>query len=111
MVGNMFAPEEESIDLIGLDPDDGILMAFYGIVHLNRNFISQLANISAENHGNKSGPSTNTIGNDNMTSDLNLPSNLLVIFFEFCSIVMLQTKGNSMLLIKSNNYLNLILQL
>ncbi|XP_053207868.1 armadillo-like helical domain-containing protein 3 [Panonychus citri] len=92
MVGNMFAPEEESIDLIGLDPDDGILMAFYGIVHLNRNFISQLANISAENHGNKSGPSTNTIGNDNMTSDLNLPSNLLVIFFEFCSIVMLQTK-------------------
>ncbi|XP_015791968.1 UPF0668 protein C10orf76 homolog [Tetranychus urticae] len=89
MVGNMFVPEEEAVEDIGLEPDDGILMGYYGIVHLNRNFITQLAHISAECYGDSG---SSNLSNNSSTNELSIPSNLLVIFFEFCSIVMLQTK-------------------
>lgn len=95
---------------------NALLLALYHAIHLNRNFISLLINFSADpldemftSKGSFDQNSTNssTSGLDNSSSpsvansvtnegDMSsLPSNLLVSFLEFFSIVILNTKDDS----------------
>lgn len=93
MVGHMFLADEDSLDNNDLEPNDAVLMAFYEIVHLNRNFITHLTHTQSEHFDNGIADLSST-GQNQKTEELrSLPSNLLVTFFEFCSIVMLQTKS------------------
>ncbi|CAG2166751.1 unnamed protein product [Oppiella nova] len=71
MVGNMFIADDNGISKSNLKTNNSVLLAFYEAVHLNRNFITLLT-----------------------TSP---PSNLLVAFLEFSSIVMLYTKDEAIL--------------
>ncbi|XP_074604539.1 armadillo-like helical domain-containing protein 3 [Brevipalpus obovatus] len=94
MVGHMFIAEEIPQDNDNLEPDDTVLVAFYEIVHLNRHFIAQLTHTHGENYLNGDPSLTLNSKSTNKNEQIqNLPSNLLVTFFEFCSIVMLQTKS------------------
>ena len=95
MVGNMFVPEEGGEDDEILKPSDAVLLAFYEVVHLNSNFITLLTNSQTDcfaiSSTASSASSSSSTSDDNKLQ--NMPSNLLVTFFEFCSIVMLQTRG------------------
>ena len=83
---------------------NSLLLALYHAIHLNRNFIILLTNFAAEpldeftfNAANcqsaPADPASQTSGRAN--ADSIGPSNLLVAFLEFCSIVMLNTKDES----------------
>lgn len=94
---------------------NALLLALYHAIHLNRNFISLLINFSADpldeifiskmtfdtnstnstsGLENSSSPTTtSTVTNESDMSSL--PSNLLVSFLEFFSIVILNTKDDS----------------
>lgn len=98
---------------------NALLLALYHAILLNRNFITLLTNFAAEPlvehpsiNGNTSSldkdkeantkkgmkNSSTTSSSTNSTSPSNLsgtPSNLLVSFLEFCSIVMLNTKDEA----------------
>ncbi|XP_030765514.1 armadillo-like helical domain-containing protein 3 [Sitophilus oryzae] len=99
MVGNMFVSEEGGYRNQQIRANNALLLAFYEAVHLNRNFITTLAQTQTDT---SSPPSpNNTLHNQvqglsdlsNLTFDVNSqPSNLLVSFFQYCSIVMQDTK-------------------
>ncbi|XP_067858100.1 armadillo-like helical domain-containing protein 3 isoform X2 [Heptranchias perlo] len=108
MVGNMFIADAE--EKISVQTNEAILLALYEAVHLNRNFITVLAQSHPE-MGLVSTPTTPTLpttpttplgttppSSDVMNSselalDPNLQtSNLLITFLKYCSIVMQDTK-------------------
>ncbi|XP_050295406.1 armadillo-like helical domain-containing protein 3 isoform X2 [Anthonomus grandis grandis] len=99
MVGSMFISEEGGYRNQQIRANNSLLLAFYEAVHLNRNFITTLAQTQTDA---SSPPSpNNTLHNNiqgltdlsNVPFDINSqPSNLLVTFFQYCSIVMQDTK-------------------
>lgn len=102
MVGNMFISEEGGIRTQQIRANNALLLALYEAVHLNRNFITTLAHTQTDT---SSPPSpSNTLNASQPIPDLSVsatidvtaqPSNLLVTFFQYCSIVMQDTKTES----------------
>ncbi|XP_049813161.1 armadillo-like helical domain-containing protein 3 [Schistocerca nitens] len=103
IVGNMFVSEEGGVRTQQIRANNAVLVALYEAVHLNRNFITTLAHSQTETSAPPS-PS-NTLGynqtapaaDPNTNGDLitTQPSNLLVTFFQYCSIVMQDTKSEA----------------
>ncbi|XP_035716047.1 armadillo-like helical domain-containing protein 3 isoform X2 [Folsomia candida] len=82
MVGSMFVTDENSKNESLCGAKIGLLVAFYEAAHLNRNFMTTLANTKTDTSPN------NTLS-QNVTSPLQLPpSNLLVTFMEYTSLIM-----------------------
>uniref|UniRef100_A0A023F2T1 Armadillo-like helical domain-containing protein n=1 Tax=Triatoma infestans TaxID=30076 RepID=A0A023F2T1_TRIIF len=80
IVGNMFLSEDTGTRNQQIRANNGVLVALYEAVHLNRNFVSTLAQTQTE---------PPTPPDSETTSE---PSNLLGTFFQYCSIVMQDTK-------------------
>ncbi|XP_073997892.1 armadillo-like helical domain-containing protein 3 [Rhodnius prolixus] len=80
IVGNMFLSEDTGTRNQQIRANNGVLVALYEAVHLNRNFVSTLAQTQTE---------PPTPSDSETTSE---PSNLLGTFFQYCSIVMQDTK-------------------
>ncbi|XP_066255047.1 armadillo-like helical domain-containing protein 3 [Euwallacea similis] len=101
IVGSMFISEEGGYRNQQIRANNALILAFYEAVHLNRNFITTLAQTQTDTssppspnntlHNNVQGLSD--LSNMPMNFDINSqPSNLLVSFFQYCSIVMQDTK-------------------
>ncbi|XP_062927389.1 armadillo-like helical domain-containing protein 3 isoform X2 [Mobula hypostoma] len=108
MVGNMFIAEVE--EKISVQTNEAILLALYEAVHLNRNFITVLAQSHPEmglvsipttpvlpttptTPLGTTPPSSDVINTTELPLDANLhTSNLLITFLKYCSIVMQDTK-------------------
>ncbi|XP_014256484.1 UPF0668 protein C10orf76 homolog [Cimex lectularius] len=82
IVGNMFLSEDTGTRNQQIRANNGVLVALYEAVHLNRNFVSTLAHTSTE----IAPPADAEI----ITPAE--PTNLLGTFFQYCSIVMQDTK-------------------
>lgn len=104
MVGNMFLAEENGMEKDCLRANNAVLLALYEAVHLNRNFITTLTHSQTETFSsptvndadvaeNQQDPSTVDVMNTVHTP----PSNLLVTFLEFSSIVMQNVKEEASL--------------
>ncbi|ALC45859.1 CG8379 [Drosophila busckii] len=102
MVGNMFVSDEGCERVQQIKANNGLLLALYEAVHLNRNFITTLAHTQAESSAPPS-PS-NTLSLTQTVPDLanapiidmtQYPTNLLVAVFQYCSIVMQDNKNES----------------
>ncbi|KAL5022372.1 hypothetical protein ScPMuIL_001527 [Solemya velum] len=104
MVGNMFVAEEKQVAAVRAN--DSILLALYEALHLNRNFITALTHSHTP-----STPATPPASPDptsspvpdlqnpkldfNNTEPASQPTNLLVTFLEYSSIVMQDTKDET----------------
>lgn len=104
MVGNMFVAEEKTVESVRAN--DSILLALYEAIHLNRNFITTLTHTHTP-----SSPATPPISpispasipfeeqdpnlNVNPDEPTKQPTNLLVTFLEYSSIVMQDTKDET----------------
>lgn len=102
MVGNMFVSEEGGVRTQQMRANNAVLVALYEAVHLNRNFNTTLAHTQTDTSAPPS-PS-NTLSYNQPAPDLSVPptveaitqpSNLLVTFFQYCSIVMQDTKSEA----------------
>jgi len=102
IVGNMFVSDEGCERVQQIKANNGLLLALYEAVHLNRNFITTLAHTQAESSAPPS-PS-NTLSLAQPVPDLSnapiiditqYPTNLLVAVFQYCSIVMQDNKNES----------------
>lgn len=96
LVGNMFVGEETKTEAV--KANDSLLLALYEAIHLNRNFISTLTH----SHTTSPPPSSPEASNPGLDSEDvqkadtiqlqvnevdNTPTNLLVTFLEYCSII------------------------
>ena len=100
MVGNMFVADEKQIAAVRAN--DSILLALYEAIHLNRNFITALTHTLTPSTPATPPSSVLTPGNPLINqappNDSTLleptcqPTNLLVTFLEYSSIVMQDTK-------------------
>ncbi|XP_069756329.1 armadillo-like helical domain-containing protein 3 isoform X3 [Narcine bancroftii] len=108
MVGNMFIADVE--EKISVQTNEAILLALYEAVHLNRNFITVLAQSHPEmglvslpttpvlpttptTPLGTTPPSSDVMNSTEFPLDPNLhTSNLLITFLKYCSIVMQDTK-------------------
>ncbi|ODM95975.1 hypothetical protein Ocin01_10702 [Orchesella cincta] len=89
MVGSMFITDEHGKNESLCGTKVGLLVAFYEAIHLNRNFMTTLANTKTDTSP------CNTLS-QNVTSPMQMPpSNLLVTFLEYSSIVMQDIKTES----------------
>ncbi|KAL3864628.1 hypothetical protein ACJMK2_006293 [Sinanodonta woodiana] len=103
MVGNMFVPEEKEVAAVRAN--DSILLALYEAIHLNRNFITALTHAHTPSTTTPPAPSPpppSPAGDLQSTQFDNLPveppsqpTNLLVIFLEYSSVVMQDTKDET----------------
>lgn len=102
IVGNMFVSDEGCERVQQIKANNGLLLALYEAVHLNRNFITTLAHTQAESSAPPS-PS-NTLNLAEPVPDLatapmidmtQYPTNLVVAVFQYCSIVMQDNKNES----------------
>lgn len=92
MVGNMFVSEEGGTRIQQIRSNNALLLALYEAIHLNRNFITALAQIQTDTSSSPPSPS-NTLGAGHslpslneapVVVDVNLqPSNLLATFFQY----------------------------
>uniref|UniRef100_A0A146L9F2 UPF0668 protein C10orf76 n=4 Tax=Lygus hesperus TaxID=30085 RepID=A0A146L9F2_LYGHE len=87
IVSNMLLSEETGIRNQQIRANNGVLVALYEAVHLNRNFVSTLAHTPAEVIPIPQDTDPPTA--PPMASE---PTNLLGTFFQYCSIVMQDTK-------------------
>ncbi|XP_050395850.1 armadillo-like helical domain-containing protein 3 [Patella vulgata] len=101
MVGNMFVPEEKKIESV--KANDLILLSLYEAIHLNRNFITALTH--SHTPSTATTPPSSPVLSKPPALDLQVtengngdesnatqPTNLLVTFLEYSSIVMQDTK-------------------
>ncbi|KAG1685477.1 Armadillo-like helical domain-containing protein 3 [Nymphon striatum] len=101
MVGNMFVSDESgNIPKVNMRINDAILLALYEAIHLNRNFITTLTHSQTSASCPPSPVLASTLTGDGTQTQLNdlincEPSNLLVTFLEYCSIVMQDSKDES----------------
>ncbi|MGH0139351.1 UNVERIFIED_CONTAM: hypothetical protein FKN15_009691 [Acipenser sinensis] len=87
MVGSMFIADAE--EKISVQTNEAILLALYEAVHLNRNFITVLA----QEPVTQAFPSVSVMSSTELPLDPNLQtSNLLITFLKYSSIVMQDTK-------------------
>ncbi|KAL1122959.1 hypothetical protein AAG570_003284 [Ranatra chinensis] len=84
IVGSMFLSEEQGSRNQQIRANNGVLVALYEAVHLNRNFVSTLAHTQTE-----------VTHQHNETETQSQPANLIGSFFQYCSIVMQDTKCES----------------
>lgn len=106
MVGSMFVSEEMATRNEHIKANDSFLLALYEAVHLNRNFITALTTaadpstppspITTLDRGSSPPSSEPSTPNPTDTNPLDValtqPTNLLVTFLEYSSIVMQDTK-------------------
>lgn len=83
IVGSMFVTEDTGGKIQQIRANNGVLVALYEAVHLNRNFVSTLAHTQTD---------VSTQVDAEVVSE---PVNLLGTFFQYCSIVMQDTKCES----------------
>ncbi|XP_045535885.1 armadillo-like helical domain-containing protein 3 [Papilio machaon] len=107
MVGGIFLTSEDTQPLVRghrtSGGEEGMLLALYEAAHLNRNFMTTLAHSSsaAASSAPPSPPATlpphQTPPNlaQIQALDNDQPTNLLVTFFQYCSIVMADTKSEA----------------
>lgn len=103
MVGNMFVSDEGGVRVEQMRARNCVLLALYEAVHLNRHFIATLGHYQTtstettrEANSAPATPTASPADQNFENSDVN-PSNLLVTFLEYCSIVMQDTKSDSSL--------------
>lgn len=89
MVGNMFVGEEAKNEVV--KTNDSILLALYEAIHLNRNFITTLTHshtqtVMATPPSSPTSDAT-TPPLETTQQDISQPTNLLVTFLEYCSVV------------------------
>lgn len=91
MVGNMFIGEEAKSEIVRTN--DSILLALYEAIHLNRNFITTLTHshtqavvVAPPSPGTET-PTSSPPEPTSQVTDISQPTNLLVTFLEYCSVV------------------------
>ncbi|XP_035216620.1 armadillo-like helical domain-containing protein 3 [Stegodyphus dumicola] len=98
-VESMFVSEESESDRFNIKANNAVLLALYEAVHLNRNFLITLTHCQMDGSGPFTSPSQMElldIKNSALQVESDLPpSNLLVTFLEFSSIIMLNTRDES----------------
>ncbi|XP_041371121.1 armadillo-like helical domain-containing protein 3 [Gigantopelta aegis] len=107
MVGNMFVADERKIELVRAN--DSILLALYEAIHLNRNFITALTHVHSHSTSAPTTPPVSPVTTSSPVLDaqtvaegaggepasVTQPTNLLVTFLEYSSIVMQDTKDTT----------------
>ncbi|XP_064601985.1 LOW QUALITY PROTEIN: armadillo-like helical domain-containing protein 3 [Liolophura sinensis] len=106
MVGNMFVAEEKEVEMV--KANDSILLALYEAIHLNRNFITALTH--SHTHSTPTTPPASPVTANPPSFEtantpteipatplepISQPTNLLVTFLEYSSIVMQDTKDET----------------
>ncbi|GBN41383.1 UPF0668 protein C10orf76 [Araneus ventricosus] len=99
-IESMFVSEERESDKLNIRANNAVLLALYEVVHLNRNFLITLTHCQVDASGSSVSPSpsepVDMINSSPSKVENELPpSNLLVTFLEFSSIIMLNTKDES----------------
>ena len=88
MVGNMFVSEDSHVRNEKMRSHNSALLAFYEIIHLNRNFITTLAHYQTDT-------TTSAVIDQTQAPAEDVKSvNLLVTFLEYISIAMQDTKSD-----------------
>ncbi|GFR11429.1 armadillo-like helical domain-containing protein 3 [Trichonephila clavata] len=98
-IESMFVSDERESDKLNIRANNAVLLALYEVVHLNRNFLITLTHCQVDASGSSSPSPTEPVDVKTLTpskveNELP-PSNLMVTFLEFSSIIMLNTKDES----------------
>ncbi|XP_059057213.1 armadillo-like helical domain-containing protein 3 [Achroia grisella] len=106
MVGGIFLTSDDTQPVVrgqrNSGGEEGMLLALYEAAHLNRNFMTTLAHSSAAASSAPPSPPATLPPHQNPPNlsqiqalDNEQPTNLLVTFFQYCSIVMADTRSEA----------------
>ncbi|KAM3964908.1 armadillo-like helical domain-containing protein 3 [Aphomia sociella] len=106
MVGGIFLTSDDTQPVVrgqrNSGGEEGMLLALYEAAHLNRNFMTTLAHSSASASSAPPSPPATMPPHQNPPNltqiqalDNEQPTNLLVTFFQYCSIVMADTRSET----------------